>query len=455
MTLPAVSVIIPVWRDFDRVDATIPALAGDACEIILAGSSEQEAQCRTFADRHPGVRLVTGPRGRAAQMNRGAEVATGRWLFFLHADSRPCPKWIDTFREADSDPRAIGGSFRFALDSSDRRARVIEAGVRARVALLGLPYGDQGLFVRRDVFERLGGYRDLPLMEDVDFVRRLARAGRLVHSQRRVVTSARRWETQGWTRRSAGNVLAVILYFLGVSPARLARRYSGRHRAAIAIMARAPWASGKTRLTPDAPANSHLALRHALFEDTRDRVAAVASVDRVMLVDPPGQCEAMALAAPGFGVLAQRDGDLCERLEGAFEDLFRLGYDFVVVVGSDLPTIPVSSILRALVLLNRAGDRVVLGPADDGGYYLVGLKRAHPKLFRGIEWSTSGVLDQTVAAALDDGVEVELVDRWYDVDDWTDLQRAAADDPRSRTAQWLRDSGLTAQASRSSLSLEP
>ncbi len=434
---PAVSVVIPVWRDFDRVAATIPAIAGDSYEIILAGSREQEAQCRTFADAHPGIRCVTGPRGRAAQMNRGAAIASGCWLFFLHADSRPEPGWIDTFREADSNPRVIGGSFRFALDSADRRARAIEAGVRVRVALLGLPYGDQGLFVRRDIFERLGGYKDLPLMEDVHLVRRLGRAGWLLHSHRRVVTSARRWETQGWTKRSAGNVLALTLYSLGVTPARLARWYCGRRRAAVAMMARVPWVPGKTRLAPDADADSHLALRQALFEDTRDRVAAVGDVDRVVLVEPPEECEAMARAATGFDVLAQRDGDLGQRLDGAFEDLFRLGYDLVVIVGSDLPTIPAACFQRAIDALGRAGDRVVLGPAEDGGYYLIGLKRPHAKLFRGIEWGASGVLDQTLAAARADGVGVKLLDSWYDVDGWPGLRRAAADDPGSRTAQWL------------------
>lgn len=438
MTHPPVSVVIPVWRDFDRLARTLPALTGEAFEIILAGAADQKGECRALSDAHPGIRCVTGPRGRAIQMNRGAGVATGRWLFFLHADSRPDPGWGDSFREAESDPRIVGGSFRFALDSSDRRARVIEAGVRIRVALTGLPYGDQGLFVRRDVFETLGGYLDLPLMEDVDLVRRLARAGRLLHSTRRVVTSARRWEAEGWTKRSAGNALTLTQYLLGVSPARLARRYSGRRQAAIGLMTRAPWTAGKTRLAPDAGDRAHLSLRHALFEDTRDRIAAVQEVDRFVLVDPPDQCEAMEPLARGLDVLAQHDGDLGDRLDGAAEDLFRLGYARVVLVGSDLPTMPETAIQHALDALDRFGDRVVFGPADDGGYYLVGLKQRHASLFEGIAWSTSEVLEQSVAAARAAGVEVELIDRWYDVDTWSDLQRAAADDPQSRTAQWLR-----------------
>jgi hypothetical protein len=135
-------------------------------------------------------------------MNAGAAVAGGRWILFLHADSELPADWHTVI--ADLEPRAdiVAGAFRLTLDSADWRARLIEAGVRLRVALLGLPYGDQALFVRRHVFARLGGYRDLPLMEDIEFVRRVSKAGRVVHSRAAVLTSARRWERDGWMRRS-------------------------------------------------------------------------------------------------------------------------------------------------------------------------------------------------------------------------------------------------------------
>ncbi len=97
----------------------------------------------------------------------------------------------------------------------------IEWGVRVRVALFGLPYGDQGIFVRRDAFEALGGYAELPIMEDVDLVRRLRRTGRLFRSALAATTSARRWERDGWLRRSARHLAMILLYFCGVAPARL------------------------------------------------------------------------------------------------------------------------------------------------------------------------------------------------------------------------------------------
>ena len=179
------------------------------------------------------------------QLNAGAARAEGRWLWFVHADST-LPSWISghfsagsmavvPISAADADARKIapgaadrevvGGSFRFALDSAAWQARVWERGVALRVALLGLPYGDQGLFVRRDVFERMGGFRPIPLMEDVEFVGRMKREGRMVHLKVKVVTSARRWEREGWWRRTLRNLGLLALYDVGVTPDELARRY--------------------------------------------------------------------------------------------------------------------------------------------------------------------------------------------------------------------------------------
>jgi rSAM/selenodomain-associated transferase 1 len=124
-------------------------------------------------------------------------------------------------------------------------------------------------------------------------------------------------------------------------------------------------------------------------------------------------------------VIAQRGSDLGERLTHVFEDVFRLGMDSVVVIGSDLPDLPPRLIRHALTALHGTGDHVVLGPAADGGYYLIAMNHPHPALFRGIEWSTNAVLDQTLDAARASGVQVSLLDRWSDVDSAADLERLA------------------------------
>ena len=219
---PYVSVIIPVLADADEVELLVEDIPAEpAVEVIVVDGGPDPRLDRL--DRLAHVRLMRAPRGRGRQMNAGAASAAGEWLLFLHADSRLPPGWLDHLRRV---PRhANGGWFRFALDDPAWQARVIERGVRWRVRLFRLPYGDQGLFVRRQVFAALGGFRELPLLEDVDFVRRLVRRGGAFELPLPLLTSSRRWRRDGWFRRSARNLAIVTFYFAGVSPARLARWY--------------------------------------------------------------------------------------------------------------------------------------------------------------------------------------------------------------------------------------
>lgn len=221
-----VSVVIPVRGDSDALTSLLGQLgAHPDLEVIVSSTGALDAaQGRLRAER-PDVRWLDGAPGRGGQLNRGAAAATGRWLWFVHADSTLPTAWLEAFRAFDLQAEVVGGSFRFHLDSPAWQARWLERGVAVRVRLFDLPYGDQGIFVRRDVFTSMGGYRPLPLMEDVEFVRRLKRRGRLAHLSLRLTTSARRWESRGWLRQSAANVTTLALYGLGVSPERLARRY--------------------------------------------------------------------------------------------------------------------------------------------------------------------------------------------------------------------------------------
>jgi rSAM/selenodomain-associated transferase 2 len=226
-----VSVVIPARGD----EAALAPLLGQLdprgagrgeTEAIVALGGRPTSETLGLRESRPEVRWVDASPGRGLQMNAGAAVASGDWLWFVHADSRLPDGWIDVFRDLERAPDTIvGGSFALGLDSAAWQARVLERGVAWRVRWLGLPYGDQGIFVRRAVFADIGGFAPLPLMEDVDLVGRLKRRGRLRHLNIELVTSARRWEREGWWRRSAANLGILGLYWLGMSPDRLARRY--------------------------------------------------------------------------------------------------------------------------------------------------------------------------------------------------------------------------------------
>ncbi len=223
---PFVSVIIPILNDTEDLQRAFTSIGDHAgVEIIVVNGGPHTPDIERIQHAAPRVGWMAALPGRGRQMNVGASNAKGVWLLFLHADTRLPAGWFEELQKISTDASVIGGSFRFQLDSPSRWARAIEYGVAARVRWFQLPYGDQALFARRNVFVAIGGYRELPVMEDVDVVRRLRRAGRLRYSALPAVTSARRWESDGWVRRSAENLVLVLLFFLGVSPERLAQRY--------------------------------------------------------------------------------------------------------------------------------------------------------------------------------------------------------------------------------------
>jgi hypothetical protein len=168
--------------------------------------------------------LVTSPRGRGVQLRAGAEEATGEWLLFLHADTLLGSGWRDAADRHMSNAPHAAGYFRFRLQSDAWQARLIEAGVRLRGRLFALPYGDQALLISRELYNRVGGFKPMPLFEDVELVRRLGRR-RLRLLQADAVTSAARWQQDGWFARSARNVGCLALYLAGARPERVARLY--------------------------------------------------------------------------------------------------------------------------------------------------------------------------------------------------------------------------------------
>jgi rSAM/selenodomain-associated transferase 2 len=228
---PLVSIIIPVKGDAELLARLLRDLAVDVrpaveiVEIIVSAATPGDRALSDLRDRYTSVIWVESLPGRGIQLNAGAARATGDWLWFLHADSRVPDGWLAAFHALNEDAGVAGGAFAFALDSPAWQARWLERAVALRVRWFNLPYGDQGLFVRRQLFESMGGFSAVPLMEDVEFVRRLTRSGRLRHLTLRLRTSARRWEREGWVRRSVRNLTTLGLYAIGVSPERLARRY--------------------------------------------------------------------------------------------------------------------------------------------------------------------------------------------------------------------------------------
>jgi rSAM/selenodomain-associated transferase 2 len=222
MAAASCSVVIPALDEEGRVGDAVRSVRDDAEVIVVDGGSSDGT--RSVAEA-AGASVIASARGRGVQLAAGARAARGEWLVFLHADTRLERGWADALRALPAS--VVGGAFRFALDGPRTAYRWLEAGVALRCRLFRLPYGDQGLFARRSVYEEIGGFRPMPLMEDVDFVRRLGRAGPLAFLPVRAFTSARRFERRA-VRTSLRNVGLLTLYAAGFGPDRLARYYGAR-----------------------------------------------------------------------------------------------------------------------------------------------------------------------------------------------------------------------------------
>jgi uncharacterized protein len=197
---------------------------------------------------------------------------------------------------------------------------------------------------------------------------------------------------------------------------------------ALAVMAKAPRTGEvKTRLVPPLCPEEAAALNICFLCDVTTVIAELCvpgQVDGFAAYMPAGAEAAFDdLLPPQFRLLAQRGANLGERLLHAAEDFFTAGYQAMCLINSDSPTLPATVLQAAIEVLHAPQDRIVLGPADDGGYYLIGLKHAHRKLFQGIAWSTSTVLASTLDRAREIGVECTLLPSWYDVDDAVSLRR--------------------------------
>jgi rSAM/selenodomain-associated transferase 2 len=224
--LKKLSVIVPMLNESPRIAGTLNALrrvAPDAEIIVVDGGSSDAsiAIARPLCDV-----LISASRGRALQMNAGAHRSHGDVLVFVHADTIVPSTFAADIASALSDPAVVGGRFDVRLDASDLPYRIIGAMISLRSRISRTGTGDQAIFVRRDVFDRLGGFPELELCEDLEFSRRLKRAGRIARLHTRVTTSARRWNRDGLVRTVVRMWMIRAMYLMGVSPARLKRMYS-------------------------------------------------------------------------------------------------------------------------------------------------------------------------------------------------------------------------------------
>ena len=223
--VPRVSVIVPTWNEAETIlDCLTSLRAQNPDEIVVADGDSEDDTCeiaQTF-----GAKVVVSTLGRGARQNRAGEIATGDVFLFLHADCRLALGAIaELKRFVGRHPRVPGGCFRMRVDHADLRFRLIDAAGHLRAGVFGLPYGDQGIFVARWAFERVGGFPETRLMDDLLLSARLRRLGRLALLRSTISVSPRRWLARGIFRQTLLNWKLTSLLALGVPPDSLARLY--------------------------------------------------------------------------------------------------------------------------------------------------------------------------------------------------------------------------------------
>lgn len=222
-----ISIVIPTYNESKTIETTLKRLyeilLPEDEVIVVDGLSEDNTTeiVRTF----PGVKLITAKRGRAAQMNAGARKASNKYILFLHADNLISASCVNMLRDEIKSNRSVWGWFPIKLNSSKLAFRILEIGANLRLKLTGTPLGDHGIFVRKDAFEKVGGFPEIPIMEDLGLVKKVKDVSQGVEIKSPIQTSVRRFEESGILKTFLTMWILRILYYSGMSSEKLAKFY--------------------------------------------------------------------------------------------------------------------------------------------------------------------------------------------------------------------------------------
>ncbi|MEH2294271.1 TIGR04283 family arsenosugar biosynthesis glycosyltransferase [Nostoc sp.] len=219
-----ISIIIPTLNEAGNIKEAIATTQPNInIEVIIVDGGSKDDTIEIA--KSLGIKVISSSPGRAIQMNAGAVAARGDILLFLHADTRLPTGFDDMIRTALQQPETVAGAFNLRIEASLLSLRWVEWGVNVRSHFCQMPYGDQAIFLTKEVFQQIGGFLELPIMEDFELMRSLKRIGRIVIIPTPVVTSARRWLQKGVFKTTLLNQIVIIAYLVGISPKRICRWY--------------------------------------------------------------------------------------------------------------------------------------------------------------------------------------------------------------------------------------
>lgn len=427
-----ISVVIPTLNEAMVLPRTLLALQGLRARghevVVVDGGSQDEtvALAQSQADV-----VVSSPPGRAQQMNLGASVATGDTLLFLHADSLP-PEDLDQ-QIFECRQSSVWGRFRIRIEGRSWQLPMVAWFINHRSRITNVATGDQGIFISKAVFDTIGGFPNISLMEDVALTKQLRKLAPSAIPRSPITTSGRRWDDLGAWRTIVLMWKLRFLFWLGTNPHTLAKMYrmprgmKPRANAHIIIFAKAPVAGyAKTRLIPSLGPEGAAAVAERLLANAVAEACAARLGPVTLCVTPSTDHPVFARLASQYPITLalQPEGDLGQRMHQTFRRAFLdAPTQPVLLMGTDAPELNATRLQTAAHALSGAKPQkpAVFIPALDGGYALVGLCEPQPHLFEEIQWSTSRVLQQTKARARHLGTPLVCLEAISDVDEPEDL----------------------------------
>lgn len=433
--MKTLSIVIPVRNEAGIIREQLQRLqglraAGHELIVVDGGSSDATlALCQGLADR-----CEASAAGRSRQMNAGAALAGGEMLLFLHADTELPADAAEQLSNAVETQGRRWGWFDTRLSGSRLVFRLVAGLMNRRARLTSVCTGDQALFVDRALFRELGGFPDIPLMEDIALSKSLRSTGRPARPAATVTASSRRWQEKGLVATIVLMWWLRFLYFIGVQPARLLQLYYPQFsqvepalefpRARIAVFAREPrLGQVKSRLAVGSGEAAALAVYRAMLRRVGALLVEARLAEWELWVSSNKSHEDFLSICNAKNIYQQEGQDLGAKMDHAIvQTLGREATDAVLLIGTDCPALTKDYLRGALAALDE-GVEVVLGPAEDGGYVLIGARQPIPALFRDMPWGSDQVLAETRRRLEQGGLRYRVLETLWDVDRPEDLAR--------------------------------
>jgi rSAM/selenodomain-associated transferase 1/rSAM/selenodomain-associated transferase 2 len=417
------SIIIPTLNEEAFIAKCLESTRNNIpnAEIIIAdgGSADKTTDiCKQYD-----VKILNSIKGRGRQLNEGAKTASGEILIFLHADTFLPDNAFNLIEDFFANPKNNICRFLLGFDFNNKMLDLYTA--FSKYDTLFKRFGDSAIIVRNNFFNRLNGFEDSETFEDVNFFKRASKLSKVEILKDSVVSSSRRFIQNGVIYQQLLNIFLFIGYLLKIKIQTLSKMYNKKtsksNTDSIIIFLRYPKnGQVKTRLAKTTSSEFATSFYKSCAENIVKNVKKIPGINRFAFYSNEDEKEKIIgwLGSKLF-FSPQQGNDLGNRMKNAFEKIFSTGSQKVIIIGTDIPDLSKELIRDAFNSLDS--NDVVIGPSEDGGYYLFGVKKMHTKLFDGIEYSTSSVLSETLARVKDLNLTYHLLPVLPDIDTEKDL----------------------------------